>query len=79
MSKIYSKSTKSKAEIERRLVSLKYAGNMLGVSARTIRRMCDAGELPPIVKLGHLSRISYQGLLDYISSLPAKLGSIALL
>jgi predicted DNA-binding transcriptional regulator AlpA len=79
MSKVHSKSTKSKAETDRRLVSLKYAGDMLGISDRTVRRMCDSGQLPPIVKLGHLSRISYQGILDYIGKLTGKLGSIALL
>ena len=79
MSKIHSKTTKSKAEIVIRLVSLKQAGNILGVSARTVRRLCDGGELPPIVKVGHSSRINYQGLLDYIKKLTTKLGSIALL
>lgn len=77
--KVHSKPTKCKVEIDRCLVSLKEAGLMLGVSDRTVRRKCDAGVLPPIVKIGHSSRISYQGLLDYISSLTSKLGSIALL
>lgn len=77
--KVHSKSTKYKAEVSIQLVSLKEAGRILSVSSRTVRRMCDSEQLPPIVKLGHLSRISYQGLLDYISSLTAKLGSIALL
>ncbi len=77
--KLHSKKQKCKDEVSRRLVSLKEAGLMLGVSARTVRRMCDNEQLPPIVKVGYLSRINYQGLLDYISSLTAKLGSIALL
>lgn len=76
--KVLHKTQKCKDEISRHLVSLKEAGRMLGVSARTVRRMCDSGQLPPIVKLGHSSRISYQGLLDYISSLTAKLGGVAL-
>ena len=79
MSKVHSKSQKCKLEVSKHLVSLKEAARMLGVSDRTIRRMCDAGVLPKIVKIGHLSRISYQGVLDFISSVTAKLGSIALL
>lgn len=76
--KIHPKTRKYKDEVSRHLVSLKEAGRMLGVSARTVRRRCDDGELPPIVKLGHLSKISYPSLLDYIEKLTAKLGSIAL-
>jgi hypothetical protein len=38
-----------------------------------------ARHLVTLEKAGHLSKISYQGMLDYISSLTAKLGSIALL
>ena len=77
--KVHLKTRKCKKEVERHLVSLKEAGRMLGVSSRTVRRMCDSEQLPPIVKIGHSSQISYQGVLDFISSLTAKLGSIALL
>jgi hypothetical protein len=51
------------------LVSLDDAGQMLSVSPRTIRRLSQSGLLPDIIKLGHSARISYQGILDYISRL----------
>ncbi len=77
--KIHPKTRKCKDEVSRHLVSLKEAGQMLGLSTRTVRSRSYDGQLPPIVKIGHSSKISYQGVIDYISSLTAKLGSIALL
>ena len=77
--KVHLQSRKCKEEVPKQLVSIEDAAHMLSVSPRTVRRKCDAGVLPQIVKIGHSSRISYQGLLDYISKLTAKLGSIALL
>jgi len=51
------------------LISLNDAAELLSVSARTIRRLSQTGDLPQIVKVGHSARISYQGVVNYISSL----------
>jgi excisionase family DNA binding protein len=48
------------------LVSLKDAANILGVSARTVRRLCQDGKLPKMLKVGRSTRIQRQGILDYI-------------
>jgi excisionase family DNA binding protein len=78
--KVHSKTEKSKERFfsDRLLVSLKDAGGMLGVSARTIRRLSQDGKLPAIVKVGHSTRISYQAVLDYVISLTGKLGGLTL-
>lgn len=78
--KLQPKTKKSKKEAVNSLllVSLSEAGRLLGVSARTIRRMSQEGILPPIVKVGHSARISWQGIQDYYDSLyPRKAGGIA--
>lgn len=51
------------------LIKLEDAARMLTMSTRSIRRLSQAGTLPPLVKLGHSVRISYQGVLDYIEAL----------
>jgi len=53
----------------RLLVTLDEAGQMLSVSARTVRRMSQEGELPAILKVGHSSRISNQGIVEYVARL----------
>lgn len=55
--------------ISRLLVTLEEAGQMLGISPRTVRRMSQEGKLPSIVKLNHSSRISYQGIMEYVTRL----------
>ena len=51
------------------LVSLKDAAHILGVSARTVRRLCQDGKLPKMLKVGRSTRIRHQGILDYINKL----------
>jgi len=51
------------------LVSLDWAANAISVSARTVRRLSQSGQLPKIVKVGHSARISRQAVLDYIARL----------
>jgi excisionase family DNA binding protein len=69
--KLQQKTEKSKKETVNSLllVSLSEAGRLLGVSARTIRRMSQEGKLPQIVKVGGSARISWQGIQDYYDSL----------
>ena len=51
------------------LVSLDWAANAISISARTVRRLSQSGQLPKIVKVGHSARISRQAVLDYIARL----------
>ena len=60
------------------LVSLSDAAKHLDVSSRTIRRMIDKGELPPIIKIGRLSKISLNAINSYILTLTSKLGALTL-
>ena len=53
------------------------AAEMLGVCSRTIRRLSQLGELPPIVKIGRSARISYQAILDYAAKLNRLQGGAA--
>ena len=56
------------------LVSLDDAGQMLGIDARTVRRLSQSGKLPPILKLGHSARLSRQGIIDCITRLNFRSG-----
>jgi excisionase family DNA binding protein len=53
----------------RLLVTLDEAGQMLSISSRTVRRMSQEGKLPAILKVGHSSRISNQGIMEYVARL----------
>lgn len=48
------------------LVPLGDVAKMLSMSERTVRRNSQAGKLPPILKVGHLSRMKLQDLLSCI-------------
>ncbi len=65
-----------KDRTSRLLVSLEEAGHMLGISARTVRRMSEEGVLPSIVKMGHSSRMSYPGIIDYVARLTKGKGGV---
>ena len=71
MNKVSSKTPKGKEPDNNIpfLVSLDWAANAISVSARTVRRLSQSGQLPKIVKVGHSSRISRQAVLDYIARL----------
>ena len=49
------------------LLTLETAAKLLSVSPRTIRRLSQLGELPPLVKLGHSIRISYAAVVAYVN------------
>jgi len=72
MKNITSNHESGNGSVSRLFVTLEEAGHMLGISARTVRRMSQEGKLPPIVKIGYSSRISYQGIMDYASRLTEK-------
>ncbi|MEO7931534.1 MAG: helix-turn-helix domain-containing protein [Chthoniobacterales bacterium] len=55
-----------KIEKDDNFISLKKAAGKLDVCARTIRRMCQKGELPPIVKIGKLSKLPESAILNYM-------------
>lgn len=50
------------------LISLEEAGRLLSLDSRTIRRLSQKGELPPLRKIGHSIRISYPDLMNYFQN-----------
>ena len=52
------------------LISLQEAGKLLGgVHPRTVRKMCEKGELPKLIKVGKLNRLFLSDVLNYIRNL----------
>jgi excisionase family DNA binding protein len=44
------------------LVNLRQAAEVLGISAKTVKRMAAAGELPGVVKLRRRTLVNYEAL-----------------
>lgn len=49
-----------------RLIPLSEAAHMLSVCQRTIRRLCERGELPRPTKVGRCARLPLSVLVGYI-------------
>lgn len=49
------------------LVDVRWVAQALGCSARHVARMQDAGQMPPAVKLGRLSRWSRKAIEQWIA------------
>lgn len=75
MSKLDSQKEKGKnlTSENQRLVPLCDVAEILSVDERTVRRHSQLGELPPIIKLGHLSRMKLHDVLEYINRLGGSL------
>ena len=57
---------KAKPEIERILLGVQELGDALGISARKVRMMVDAGQLPPPIKLRGSSKWSRRVIDEWI-------------
>ena len=55
--------------IGRQLISMKDAGEILGISQRCLYRLIASGELPPPVKIGRASRMVLSEIDDYIEKI----------
>ncbi len=50
----------------RLLIPLEEAAELLSISIRTVRRLSQLQKLPPLLKVGRTTRISYPALIHYI-------------
>jgi len=55
-----------------RLLTLREAKLLIGVSVRTIYRLIHVGDLPPPVKIGRAARIPESEVIAYIETLKRK-------
>lgn len=71
MSKVDSQKEKGKEHFPEipLLVPLCDVAEILSVNERTVRRHSQLGKLPPIIKLGHLSRMKLHDVLKFIDRL----------
>ncbi len=61
-------STKSTPEVVVELLDVATVAQLCGCSARTVRRLADAGRMPRPIKLGTLVRWRRAEVLDWISA-----------